>query len=196
MTMILLSQASLLLCHVLFLLLSLLFPHSVLSNDQRKENESSAMFSESKKRATSLGDSSSCLSCGKIPFVRWLFHLQPLEQKLKSAEERLKAHQGSFKRLKTKGKGTFHRERELLLKQYITLLRSAILAKEAAAQATAEYLQQTSLNIDGDQISLIDSDSSVSSEQMDSLRLLRRMQNEKEYEAAARREVAAMERSL
>lgn len=95
--------------------------------------------------------------------------------------------------------------RALLLKQYITLLRSAIHAEEATAQATADFLQQTSMmagDDDENQSSLdtsLDSKSisgSSSSDQAESLQLLRRVQQAKQDEAAARNEVEALERML
>lgn len=183
----------------LFLLHSSLLPSPVLSSKTgRKESESSVLSSDNSGH-----------HCKKLSFFRWLFHLKTLEQKLKLAEKRLNMHQENIKSRK-EGKGHRKKQKEaemraLLLKQYITLLRSAIHAEEATAQATADFLQQTSMmtgDDDENQSSLdtsLDSKSisgSSSSDQAESLQLLRRVQQAKQDEAAARNEVEALERML
>ncbi len=151
--------------------------------------------------------------CGKS-FLQWFFRLQPLHQKLKTAKERLNAHLESIKRRNEErrgeergGKGWKAYKRKLkaeqsrvaLLNHYIALLQSAILAKENTVQATAEYLQQNPMtnaenNSDSNSNSISSND--MTPTQQESLRLLRQMEQAKEDEAAARKEVAAMEDNL
>lgn len=104
-------------------------------------------------------------------------------------------------------------EQVSLLNHYIALLQSALQAKEAAARATLEYHNQqqsgggsSALEIDESKDSMSisisssgsgsGSSSDISSEQQETLRLLRRMEAAKEDEAAARKEVEALEGKL
>lgn len=151
-------------------------------------------------------NSSCSRSCNKpLSFIQWLFCVQPLEAKLKRAKKSLKSHKERIKKLKEKErrggkvdkkKLKEKQERVTLLKHYIALLYSAIEAKNVAAQATAEYLYQNSiLNPSGPHQNLV-SAGDITLEQQKSLRLLRQMQQAKEDEVAARKEVTAIEKKL